>query len=400
MLDFCVIGGGIVGLATALRLLERCPGAGLVLLEKEGALARHQTGRNSGVVHSGIYYAPGSLKATLCRRGAQETVEFCRAHGIAHEICGKLIVATNALELARLALLEERARDNGIAAERIDGAELTRREPAILGLGALFVPATGIVDYPAMCRAMASRIVELGGRIELGARVSAIIESGADVAVRSGERCWQTRQLVACAGLQADRVARLGGIAPDFRIIPFRGEYYRLPPEKSRIVQHLIYPVPDPDLPFLGIHLTRLIDGGVTVGPNAVLGFAREKYARFSVNPRDVAASFAFPGFWKVIGANLGPAMVEMRNSLSRRHYLAACRKYCPQLELADLLPEPAGIRAEAVMRDGTMAQDFLLRETPRSLHVCNAPSPAATSALPIGAMIVDRVLAQRSVLA
>lgn len=399
MNDFIIIGGGIVGLATALGILERCPGASLVLIEKEGQVARHQTGHNSGVIHSGIYYAPGSLKAQLCREGASATVAFCRDNGIDHEVCGKMIVATNDLEQGRMNALFARAAENGIECERIDAAELKRREPNIEGVGALYIPSTGIVDYPAMCRAMARRIGEQGGEIVLRAGVTATEEGPAGVTVRAGERTWQARQLIACAGLQADRIARLGGIVLDFQIIPFRGEYYRLPPEKSGIAKTLIYPVPDPDLPFLGIHLTRMIDGGMTVGPNAVLGFAREKYAKFSFDLRDVATYARFPGFWRVIGANLSSGLVEMRNSLSKRHYLEACRKYCPQLELDDLQPEEAGIRAQAVMRDGAIVHDFLVRTTARSVHVCNAPSPAATSALPIGGMIARMVLEQRETL-
>lgn len=397
--DFCIIGGGIVGLATALTLLERCPGASLVLLEKESTVATHQTGHNSGVIHSGIYYAPGSLKARLCREGAQAVVEFCQGHAIPYDVCGKMIVATSPLELDRLAALETRAGENGIACERIDAAELGRREPNITGLGALFIPSTGIVDYPAMCRAMATRIAALGGRIVFDCRVSGISEQGGGVTVTAGDHAWQARQLIACAGLQADRVAALGGIEPDFQIIPFRGEYYRLPDRLANVASTLIYPVPDPDLPFLGIHLTRMIDGGMTVGPNAVLGFAREGYPRLSFNAADVVRYLAFPGFWRVMRANLGSGLVEMKNSLFRKGYLEMCRRYCPSLTLADLRPEPAGIRAQAVMRDGSLVHDFLVRQTARSVHVCNAPSPAATSSLPIGRMIAGMVLDQRTAL-
>ncbi|WP_295638431.1 L-2-hydroxyglutarate oxidase [Novosphingobium sp.] len=393
--DFCIIGGGIVGLASALALLERRPGAELVLLEKESGVARHQTGHNSGVIHSGIYYTPGSLKAQLCKAGAAATVAFAREHGVAHEICGKLIVASDALELARLADLQARAEINGIVCEAIDAAELARREPMIAGLGALWIPSTGIVDYPALCLAMAARIIALGGRIETRAAVTKIREEPDGVTVSVGERSWRARQLVACAGLQADRVARLGGIDTDFRIVPFRGEYYRLPPEKSQIAKALIYPVPDPALPFLGVHLTRTVDGGMTVGPNAVLGLAREGYEKGAIDKADAADILAFPGFWRLARTQWRSGLSELRGSLSRRAYLARCRKYYPSLELADLRPEPAGIRAQAVLNDGTLVHDFLIRETARSVHVCNAPSPAATSALPIGAMIADNVLAQ-----
>ena len=268
--DYCIIGGGIVGLATAMRLLEAQPGCSLVLLEKEDRLAAHQTGHNSGVVHAGIYYAPGSLKAQLCRKGAQAMKEFCAANNIPLDVCGKLVVATDGVELQRMAALESRAAENAIAVERLDAAALREREPNISGLGALLVPSTGIVDYKAVCRAMADAVRKAGGDIRLSTQVTAITESGNGVTVSSTGESWSARKLVACAGLQSDRLARLAGMAIDYRIVPFRGEYYRLRPERNDIVRHLIYPVPDPGLPFLGIHLTRMIDGGVTVGPNAV----------------------------------------------------------------------------------------------------------------------------------
>lgn len=399
MRDYCVIGGGIVGLATAMRLLERRPGSSLVLLEKERDVACHQSGHNSGVIHSGIYYTPGSLKAELCRAGARATVEFCAEHDVEYELCGKLIVATNDLELARMTKLFERAKANRIDCEKLDAAELGRWEPNIVGCGALYIPSTGIVDYPAMCRKMADRVQALGGEIEFETPVTGIDECETHVAVRSGDRERKSKQLIACAGIQADRVARLAGIDADFQMIPFRGEYYRLPEELSGIVQRLIYPVPAPELPFLGVHLTRMIDGGVTVGPNAVLGFAREEYAKFSFNMRDVATFLSFPGFWRVIGANVRSGLDEMRNSIFKRHYLQACRKYCPSLRLGDLLPETAGIRAQAVMRDGTIVHDFLIRQTGRTIHVCNAPSPAATSALPIANAIAGKVAEQAAAL-
>lgn len=393
--DFCVVGGGIVGLASAMKLLERRPGASLVLIEKEDGLGRHQTGHNSGVIHSGIYYAPGSLKAELCKRGAEATKAFAFEHGIPFEVCGKHIVATGERELKRLDALFERAGQNGIEAERIDTAELRRREPNVTGIGAIFTPSTGIVDYPAMCRAMADAIRAAGGEIVLGGEVTAIAEAGERVTVRVGERSIDARRLLACAGLQSDRIARLAGMRVDHRIVPFRGEYFSLPARLNEVVRTLIYPVPDPDLPFLGIHLTRMIDGSVTVGPNAVLGFAREGYERLSVDMRDTADWTLFPGLWKTLGRNWRSAAVELRNSLWRGGYLAECRKYCPSLTLADLRPHPAGIRAQAVMRDGSLAHDFLFVGNERQLHVCNAPSPAATSALPIGEMIAGRLLGE-----
>ncbi len=388
MLDICVIGGGIVGLATAYALLQERPGLALAVLEQEAAPALHQTGHNSGVIHSGIYYAPGSLKARLCREGAEATKAFCAEAGIAVETCGKLLVATTPLEVERMEKLALRATENKIICERIDAAELKRREPHITGLGAIFVPATGIVDYRAVCAALVQRIEQAGGRLVFGARVTRISERADAVEVEAGGIIYTAARLVACAGLQADRVAALAGFAPEFQIVPFRGEYFRLPPAMNDIVSALIYPIPDPDLPFLGIHLTRMIDGGVTVGPNAVLGLAREKYSKFAVSPRDVKAMLGFPGFWRTLRANLGPGLVEMRNSLFKTYYLEACRKYCPELTLGDLRPQEAGIRAQAVLRDGTLVQDFLIKKTARMVHVCNAPSPAATSALPIGKMI------------
>jgi L-2-hydroxyglutarate oxidase len=390
--DFCVVGGGIVGLATAMALLERHPGARLVLLEKEGALAMHQTGHNSGVIHSGIYYAPGSLKAELCKRGERATKEFCAAHGIPFVTCGKTLVATDALELERLEALVGRAHENGIEAERLDEAELRRREPNITGLGALFVPATAIVDYRAVCAAMARVIREAGAELVLGAEVDAIRESPHDVVVESGGRRWTASRLVACAGLQSDRLARLAGLPVTHQIVPFRGEYYRLPGGKSDIIRSLIYPVPDPDLPFLGIHLTRMIDGSVTVGPNAVLGLSREGYAKLAIDPRDVAKYLFFPGLWRVLARYRRSVGAELKGSLLKSAYLRECRKYCPSLTVGDLLPYTAGIRAQAVTRDGTLVHDFLFLESERMLHVCNAPSPAATSAIPIGEMICGRM--------
>ncbi len=390
--DFCIIGGGIVGLATAMELLKRQPNASLVILEKEPVLAKHQTGHNSGVIHAGIYYAPGSLKAELCKRGAEATKQFCSEHGIKFEVCGKLLVASTALEVQRMEALYARSQLNGMKVERLDAEQLRAREPNIVGLGGLFLDATGIVDYRQVCETMAAVIRRNGGEICLEKTVTAIAEDTDKVTVSTHDGAWQARHLVVCAGLQSDRLATLAGIDIDHQIIPFRGEYFRLPASKNNIVNHLIYPIPDPELPFLGVHLTRMIDGSVTVGPNAVLGLGRENYKKFSVNWKDVAEYARFPGFWKTIWQNLGSGSVEMKNSLFKSGYLEQCRKYCPSLELEDLLPYEAGIRAQAVMRDGSLVHDFLFAQTPRMLHVCNAPSPAATSAIPIGEMIADRM--------
>ncbi len=392
--DFCVVGGGIVGLATAREILERRPGAGLVLLEKEADLAAHQTGHNSGVIHAGVYYPPGSLKARLCRAGNRQTKQFCAEHGIPVEECGKLIVATTPTEVRRLADLRKRCEANDIVAHEVAGADLVTLEPRIAGLAALLVPSTGIVDYRRVALALAEEIRKLGGETRVRTCVHGIAEGSVEVEISPAEgEPILAGQLIVCAGLQADRLARSAGLDVQLRIIPFRGEYFQLPAAKSNVVRHLIYPVPDPDLPFLGVHLTRMISGRVTVGPNAVLGFAREGYPHFSFNLRDTAETLGFPGFWRVLRKHWRSALSELGGSLIRSRYLQECRKYCPELTLQDLQPYPAGIRAQAVLGDGTLVHDFLFADTPRVVHVLNAPSPAATAALPIARVIAARAL-------
>ncbi len=307
-----------------------------------------------------------------------------------------MLVASTPLEMQRMQALYERSQLNGLKVERLDGEELRRREPNIVGLGALFLDATGIVDYRQVCEAMARVIRSNGGEIHLQKTVTAIQENTDSVTVSTADGVWQARKLVACAGLQSDRLAKLAGVPIDHQIIPFRGEYFRLPASKNDIVNHLIYPIPEPDLPFLGVHLTRMIDGSVTVGPNAVLGLGRENYRKSSINWRDVAQYATFPGFWRTLRQNLRSGTQEMKNSLFKGGYLELCRKYCPSLVVEDLLPYEAGIRAQAVMRDGSLVHDFLFAETARMVHVCNAPSPAATSAMPIGEMIAERILGAR----
>jgi L-2-hydroxyglutarate oxidase len=389
MMDMVIIGGGIVGVATAWHLKRRWPKAGVLLVDKEGRVAAHQSGHNSGVVHAGVYYQPGSLKADFCRRGAALTLEFCRRHGLPAYRCGKLLVATDTLELERLSALEVRCGLNGIATRPVSGRELHRMEPAVTGLEALLVPATAITDYPAVTRRMLGLFQDLGGRVILGRAVTAIREHGSGVSLLLGDLRVETRHLIACAGLMADRVASMAGIGIDFRIIPFRGEYFRLPRRLDGIVSRLIYPVPDPDLPFLGVHLTRMIDGSVTVGPNAVLGWKREGYGGLNIDGRDILEMVTFPGFWAVTARHLASGLAETRDSICRPGYLARVRKYCPGIRIEDLTPYPAGIRAQAVKRDGALVHDFLFAETPRTLHVCNAPSPAATSAMPIAEYLV-----------
>ncbi|MFD1811329.1 L-2-hydroxyglutarate oxidase [Rhodococcus gannanensis] len=393
VVDYCVIGAGIVGLATARALLRARPGATVVVLEKEQGVGAHQTGHNSGVIHAGIYYEPGSLKADLCKRGAAATKRFADEHGIEYRVTGKLLVATDDVELARMEKLVERARVNGIDHRRLDAAELREREPLVAGLGALLVEVTGIIDYRQVCRALVDEVTAAGGEVRTGSAVVGIVERSDGVTVTTGTSEVHARTLIACAGLQADRIARLAGLPVDFQIMPFRGEYYRLRPEKSDVVRHLIYPIPDPDLPFLGVHLSPTIGGDITVGPNAVLGFAREKYQPFGFDRRDALELLRFPGLRRVAAANVRTGAREMRNAMFKRGYLEECRKYCPSLELDDLRDRHAGIRAQAVLRDGTFVHDFLIRSTERMVHVVNAPSPAATSALPIGELIAERAV-------
>ncbi len=390
--DYLLIGGGIVGVSTALQLKQRFPAARILLLEKETTVGRHQTGHNSGVIHAGVYYTPGSLKASFCREGAEATVGFCDRHNIPYQRCGKLLVATNPLELERMEALAERCIQNAIKIELLSAAELQAAEPNIAGLGAILVPATGIVDYQQITEALLEDFIGLGGETRFSAAVTALHEDEDAIEVVCGGERIRSRFLVSCAGLMADRIFEMLGIAADFRIIPFRGEYYQLPQIYNHIVSHLIYPIPDPDLPFLGVHLTRMIDGSVTVSPNAVVGWKREGYGRFNFSLRDSWGNLSYPGFWRVMQTHLRSGLGEMKNSLWKRGYLELVRKYCPQLALTDLRPYPAGIRAQAVKSDGSLVHDFLFAESPRSLHVCNAPSPAATSALPIGAYICDKV--------
>lgn len=392
--DFAIIGAGIVGLATAREILLARPGATVLVIEKENAVACHQTGHNSGVIHAGIYYAPGSLKARLCREGAAVTKAFCKEQGIPFETCGKLLVATNERELARMEALLGRAKENGIEAYRLERPALERLEPNITGLGAIHLPQTGIVDYKMIASALAQTMTAQGGELRLGSEIIAIRENADAVEISTAGQSLRARALIVCAGLQSDRLAKLAGIAINHRIVPFRGEFFTLPPSRAGLINHLIYPIPDPDLPFVGIHLTKTVGGRTIAGPNAVLSFSREGYRKFSFMARDVADFVTFPGFWKVIKNHFTAGLAEMRNSLSKQAYLAQCRKYCPSLTLADLEPGMAGIRAQAVLRDGTLVHDFLFAETKRMLHVCNAPSPAATSAIPIARMIRDRALA------
>ncbi|EKO3493579.1 L-2-hydroxyglutarate oxidase [Vibrio fluvialis] len=397
--DYVIVGGGIVGVSTAWQLKQQYPDKSILLVEKEAGFSRHQTGHNSGVIHAGVYYAPGSLKADFCKRGVERTLSFCAKHDIPVENCGKLLVATNEVEFERMQALFERCLQNELDVELLDAAQLKLAEPNITGLGAIYVKATSIVNYRLVTEKMAEEFKALGGEVCLSTEVVGLNETDQEISVQCRYKgspiTFHSQFLVSCSGLMADRMTKMLGLATDFQIIPYRGEYYRLAPKHNQVVKHLIYPIPDPELPFLGVHLTRMIDGSVTVGPNAVQGFKREGYGRVNISVRDVWEMLSFSGFWKVTAKNLKTGLVEMKNSLWKPGYLQLVRKYCPSIELADLQPYPAGIRAQAVLSDGTLVHDFLFAESPRSLHVCNAPSPAATSAMPIGEYICQKIAAK-----
>ncbi|OXS14483.1 hydroxyglutarate oxidase [Zobellella denitrificans] len=392
MYDFIIVGGGILGMSTAMQLKQVYPDKRMLLLEKESGPAQHQTGHNSGVIHAGVYYTPGSLKARFCLEGNRATKTFCEANDVPFDICGKLLVATSELEMERMKALWERTAANGLEREWLSAGELAEREPNITGLGGILVPSSGIVDYGAVTRAMADQFEHMGGEIRYHCQVTGLEERHDEVVVKTSSGEFTSRYLVTCSGLMADRVIRMLGQDPGFTICPFRGEYYRLPQKYNDIVNHLIYPIPDPSMPFLGVHLTRMIDGSVTVGPNAVLAFKREGYRKRDVSLVDLAQMFSNPGILRVLASNLRPGLMEMKDSLYKRGYLERVRRYCPGLALEDLEPYPAGVRAQAVSRDGKLVDDFLFVNTTRTVNVGNAPSPAATSALPIGTHIVEQV--------
>jgi L-2-hydroxyglutarate oxidase len=391
--DVVIIGGGIVGLATAYQLTRRRPGLRLTLLEKEAELAAHQTGHNSGVLHSGIYYKPGSTKAVNCRAGKKAMEDFCAAEGIPFEVCGKVIVALDDGELPALEAIFRRGQANGVRCAFIDRDRLRELEPHAAGVRAVHVPETGIVDFRRVCLRLAQRVRERGGRVLTRARVTALRESSGSLAVLSTGGDVEARLAVNCAGLHSDRVTALGGTRPAARIVPFRGEYYALRPAAHRLVRNLIYPVPDPSFPFLGVHFTRRIEGGVECGPNAVLAFAREGYRRTDVDLADLAATLTYPGFLRLAGRYWRTGLGEMWRSLSKAAFVKALRRLLPELRADDLEPAPAGVRAQAVGRDGAMVDDFLIQDGGRVLHVGNAPSPAATASLEIGDLIATRLL-------
>ncbi|MEV5770230.1 L-2-hydroxyglutarate oxidase [Streptomyces antimycoticus] len=392
--DVLVIGGGIVGMSTAYAITRAAPGTRVTVLEKEAGPARHQTGRNSGVIHSGIYYRPGSLKARFAVRGAAEMVKFCAEYGIPHEVTGKLIVATERSELPRLHGLVQRGRENGIPVRELGPAQIAEYEPWVRGLAAIHVGTTGVCDFGAVAARLARLAQDAGASVRYGAQVRTIGRRPSAVAVRTADGAvLRARALVNCAGLHCDVVARLAGDDPGMRIVPFRGEYYELVPSRASLVNGLVYPVPDPAFPFLGVHLTRGIDGGVHIGPNAVPALAREGYAWHTVRPQELAGTLAYPGSWRIARRHWRYGAGELRRSLSKRAFTDAVRRLLPDVTADDLIAAPAGVRAQAVLPDGTLVDDFLISQSPRIVHVLNAPSPAATASLPIGREVARRVL-------
>jgi L-2-hydroxyglutarate oxidase LhgO len=391
--DTAVVGAGIVGLATTLALVKRRPGARIVVLDKEAQVAAHQTGHNSGVIHSGIYYKPGSLKAQLCVSGAQQMKQFCAAHDIHFEECGKVIVATEPEELPRLQALHERGQANGVpGVTRLAPEQLREIEPNAAGLAALLSPHTGIVDYKEVARAMRQDAERAGVEFRLGARVQRIVASDGALRVETTGGDVPARFLLNSAGLYSDQVARMMGLSGDVRIVPFRGEYYMIRPERRALVRGLIYPVPDPRFPFLGVHFTRTVHDELEAGPNAVLAFAREGYAMSRVSPREAGAMLAYGGFWKMGLKYWRTGLGEFYRSFSRRAFVRSLQRLVPTIREADAVRGGAGVRAQAIDASGALVDDFRLLETANSLHVLNAPSPAATASLAIGEYIAERV--------
>ena len=396
MFDFAIVGGGIVGLSTARALLGRHPNAGVLVLEKEEGWARHQTGHNSGVIHSGVYYKPGSLKARFSREGVATLLEFCREQGVAFEICGKVIVATKPDELPRLDDLYERGLKNGLKVEKIGPNELEELEPHAAGLAALKVPETGIVDFTQVAEAFAAVVAEEGGVLRTSTEVEDVSETEDEVEISTNRGTFRARSLVNCAGLHSDRVALLCGVEAGVKIVPFRGEYYELKPEKRHLVKNIIYPLPDPSFPFLNVHLTRTVEGGVEAGPNAVLGLAREGYRKTDINIKDSFEALTYPGLWRLARTYWRTGIGELVRSFSRKVFTRSLKKLIPEVEEEDLAPIEAGVRAQALAKDGELVNDFLIVDGKRSVHVLNAPSPAATAAIPIGKTIAERITERR----
>jgi (S)-2-hydroxyglutarate dehydrogenase len=390
--DCIVIGGGIIGMSVAWTILEKKPKMRVAVLEKEDGWARHQTGRNSGVIHSGIYYKPGSLKAKLCREGNRRMREFCDIHGIRYEACGKVIVATTASELPLLENLHERGIANGLVVKKLRATAVNEIEPHVNCLAGLHVPSTGIVDYVGVCQKLAELIRARGGELRLGTKVLGSRTNGSGGVLETSKGALAARRIINCAGLHSDRVATLTGAKPSARIVPFRGEYYELKPERRRLVRNLIYPVPNPQFPFLGVHFTRMIDGSVHAGPNAVLSLKREGYHRTSFDLRDFVDTITYSGFWRLAAKHARSGLEEIRRSFSKRAFVRSLQKLIPDIREDDLAPGEAGVRAQAVRPDGGLVDDFLIISGSAAIHVCNAPSPAATASLEIGRIIVEQI--------
>ncbi|HEY1601942.1 MAG TPA: L-2-hydroxyglutarate oxidase [Pirellulales bacterium] len=393
--DVAIIGAGIVGLATGYQLTRRFPQLRLVIVEKEASLAQHQTGHNSGVLHTGIYYKPGSLKAVNCRTGKAAMEAFCRDEGVPFDICGKVIVAVTADDLPALDRIYERGQANGVACTMIDQARLKELEPHAQGVRAIHVPEAGIIDYPQVCQRLAEHIRRHEGQIVTSARVVKVHTATDEVQVETTAGTYAAGYVVNCAGLQCDRVTAMTGQRPAAKIVPFRGEYFELKPEAAHLCRNLIYPTPDPAFPFLGVHFTRMVHGGVECGPNAVLAFAREGYHKTDINLRDLAESLSYPGFLRMAAKYWRTGLGEMWRSVSKQAFVRALQRLVPEIRAEHLVAAPAGVRAQALLRDGSLVDDFLIQDAARVVNVQNAPSPAATASLNVGNLIVDH-LAQR----
>lgn len=396
MYDFAIIGGGIVGLSTGMALGKHYPDAKILVLEKESRWAFHQTGNNSGVIHSGIYYKPGSFKAKFCREGCQSMVEFCREYEIPYEVCGKVIVATEEHELPLLENLYQRGLQNGIKVARITAEEVKEYEPHVNCIAGVRVFSTGIADYKRVCQKYAELIQQQGGDLRLNTKVEKIVETSTGKALETNQGKFEAKFVINCAGLHSDRVAKLGNVDPQAKIVPFRGEYYELVSDKRYLVKGLIYPVPNPDFPFLGVHFTRMIDGSVHAGPNAVLSLKREGYRKTDFNLRDFAEVMAYPGFWKLAAKHADEGIQEIIRSFSKAAFVHSLQRLIPEVKSEDLVPTHAGVRAQALMNDGKLVDDFLIVKGQNSVHVCNAPSPAATSSIEIGKAVVEQIPAQQ----
>lgn len=390
--DFAIIGGGIVGLATAYQILNHYRDATIALLEKENQVAAHQSGRNSGVLHSGIYYKPGSLKAVTCREGKLLMEEFCQQNSIRFERCGKVIVALDEQEIPLLERIYDRGQGNGVNCVRIDQKQLKELEPHAAGISAIHVREAGIVDYPGVCRRFADILRERNQQVWLNAEVVDIKQKAEFVELKTRKEVLQARYVVNCGGLHSDRLIRMAGDKPPAKIVPFRGEYYQLKPEFRQLCKNLIYPVPDPEFPFLGVHLTRMVDGSVECGPNAVLALAREGYNWLTLNPKDLLESLSYSGFLKMAGKHWSKGLGEIQRSLSKGAFVRALQRLVPDLREEYLIPCRAGVRAQAVTAEGSLVDDFLFLRKERMIHVCNAPSPAATASLKIGETILGEL--------